>query len=449
MQKFKAVILAAGEGTRMKSNKPKVMHEVMGKPMVNHVVESAKEAGADEVIVVTGHKGEIVRENINGVLFAQQDKQLGTGHAVMVAEELIGDEGNVIILYGDTPLITANTLKKFVTHHTNNDLAVTVISAILDDPTGYGRIVREKNNFSKIVEHKDANQEEVLIKEVNTGVYCFKAKDLKRSLSKLSNNNAQSEYYLTDTLEILLSEGLKIDAIIAEEPDEFYGVNSRIQLSTAEEILRKRINNYHMLNGVTIVNPLHTYIGKDVIIGMDTVIHPNTILEGNISIGNDCIIGPNTTIKNSKIKDNVRIEQSIVLDSVIGNSTSVGPFAYIRPNSNLGENVKIGDFVEVKNSTIGDNTKASHLTYLGDADIGKNINIGCGTITVNYNGKTKGRTVIEDGAFIGCNSNLVAPVVVDKDAYVAAGSTITHDVPACSLGIARSRQVIKKNWHKK
>lgn len=449
MQKFKAVILAAGQGTRMKSNKPKVMHEIMGKPMVNYVVESAKEAGADEVIVVTGHKGEIVRENINGVLFAQQDKQLGTGHAVMVAEELIGDEGNVIILYGDTPLITSNTLKNFINYHNKNDLSVTVISAILGNPTGYGRIVRKDKKFYKIVEHKDATQEEILIKEVNTGVYCFKAKDLKRALSKLSNNNAQSEYYLTDTLEILLSEGLKIDTIIAEEPDEFYGVNSRLQLSTAEEILRKRINSYHMLNGVTIVNPLHTYIGKDVVIGMDTIIYPNTILEGNISIGNNCIIGPNTTIKNTKINHNVIIEQSIVLDSIIDDSTSVGPFAYIRPNSNLGKNVKIGDFVEVKNTNIGDNTKASHLSYLGDADIGKDINIGCGTITVNYDGKTKERTVIEDGAFIGCNSNLIAPVIVDKDAYVAAGSTITQDIPACSLGIARSRQVIKKNWHKK
>lgn len=449
MTNFKAIILAAGEGSRMKSNKPKVLHKIFDKTMISYVVESAKEAGAEEVVVVTGYKQEVVRQNIDGVSFVSQEKQLGTGHAVKVCENLIEEDDNVIILYGDTPLITAETLKRLHEYHVKNKLSATIMSAILNDSAGYGRIIRKDKNYFKIVEHKDANEEESLVKEVNTGVYCFKGEDLKYALSNLNNNNAQKEYYLTDTIEILLNKGLKAGIMVADNPDEFYGVNSRLQLSIATDIMKKRINIYHMLNGVTIIDPNQTYIGKNVVIDMDTIIYPGTIIEGNVSIGKECVIGPNTTIKNSKIGHGVTIENSIMLESKINNNSSIGPFAYIRPNSNIGENVKIGDFVEVKNTNIGNNTKASHLSYLGDSDIGNNINVGCGTITVNYDGTHKARTVIEDGAFIGCNSNLIAPVKIEKNAYVAAGSTITEDVPSSSLGIARERQVIKKNWHKK
>lgn len=449
MGKFKTVILAAGEGSRMKSNIPKVIHKILGKPMISYVIESAKEAGSEDVIVVTGYKRDIVMEQIKDVSFAYQDKQLGTGHAVMTAENFINDEGNIIILYGDTPLITAETLKNLVNQHTETDATVTVVSAIVENSTGYGRIVRTGESFSKIVEHKDANEEEILINEINTGVYCFKAKYLKLALSKLDNNNSQSEYYLTDTLEILLKENLKVGIVTAKEADEFYGVNSRAQLATACEVMKKRINANHMQEGVTIINPDATYISKGVSIGKDTIIYPNTTIEGNTSIGENSIIGPNVDIKNSKIGNNTVIEHSVLLDSTVGSSSNVGPFAYIRPNSNIGDNVKIGDFVEVKNSNIGDNTKASHLTYIGDADVGSNVNIGCGTITVNYDGKNKNRTTINDNSFVGCNSNLIAPVKIGSDSYVAAGSTITEDVESNSLAIARSRQSVKKNWHLK
>ena len=447
MNKFSTIILAAGEGSRMKSNMPKVVHKVVGKPMISYVIESAKEAGSERVVVVTGHKENEVRKNIQDVLFAHQDKQLGTGHAVMAANDYISDEGNVVVLYGDTPLITSETLKKMVKKHVKSNAGVTVMSAMVDDPIGYGRIVRKNDSFLKIVEHKDATGNQVLIKEINTGVYCFKAKELKYALSKLNNYNSQLEYYLTDTLEIILNHGCGIRVMIADDVNEFYGVNSRVQLAAAEEMMRKRINDYHMLNGVTIINPSATYIGKDVIIGKDTIVYPNTTIEGNTFIGENCIIGSSSDIKNSKLGNNIEIEHSVILDSSIGNGTTVGPFAYIRPNSNIGENVKIGDFVEVKNSNIGNNTKASHLTYLGDADIGSDINIGCGTITVNYDGKNKNRTIIEDNSFVGCNSNLIAPVTIEKNAYIAAGSTITDNVPTGSLGIARERQSIKKNWH--
>jgi len=449
MGKFKTIILAAGEGSRMKSNTPKVMHKILGKPMISYVIESAKEADSEDIVVVTGYKRDIVMKQIKDVSFAYQEKQLGTGHAVMTAENFIGEEGNIIILYGDMPLITSETLRNLVQKHTETDAAVTVMSAIVEDSTGYGRIVRTEGNFSRIVEHKDANSEEILINEINTGMYCFKAKDLKFALSKLNNNNSQSEYYLTDTLEILLKQNLEVGTVIAKEADEFYGVNSRLQLSVACEVMKKRININHMHEGVTIINPDATYISKDVVIGRDTIIYPNTTIEGNTCIGENSVIGPNTNIKNSKIGDNTVVEHSVLLDSIVGNSTAVGPFAYIRPNSNIGDNVKIGDFVEVKNSNIGDNTKASHLSYIGDADVGSNVNIGCGTITVNYDGKNKNRTIIDDNSFVGCNSNLIAPVKIGSDSYIAAGSTITENIESNSLAIARSRQTIKKNWHLK
>ncbi|NLK97085.1 MAG: bifunctional UDP-N-acetylglucosamine diphosphorylase/glucosamine-1-phosphate N-acetyltransferase GlmU [Epulopiscium sp.] len=442
------IILAAGEGTRMKSKKSKVLHKVLGKSLIQHVINAAKYAGSEKTCLVIGYKGEEVKEAIgDGVEYAVQKERLGTGHAVMQADYFIGEEGDILVLYGDTPLITGETLKNMIETHRKEQNGVTILSAIVEDPTGYGRIIRdESGNFVKNVEHKDANEEELKVREINGGMYCFQAKLLKEALKELTNDNVQGEYYLTDTLHIILSKGYKVNAMIVKDTNEILGVNSRAQLSEVTQIMKRRINKKFMDEGVTIIDPENTYIEPDVSIGIDTIIYPGSIIQGETVIGEDCIIGPNTRIEHAKIGNDVSIESSVVLESEIGSSTTVGPFAYIRPNSKIGSHIKIGDFVEVKNSTIGNNTKVSHLTYIGDADVGANVNFGCGTVIVNYDGRKKHRTTIEDGAFIGCNTNLVSPVTVHKEAYTAAGSTITEDVPSRALGIARARQINKENW---
>lgn len=450
MNKLKVIILAGGKGTRMMSKKPKVLHKIFDKTMVDYVIETAEKCGSSETCVIVGHQGDMVKNIIRGrVEFRTQQKQLGTGHAVMQAIDFIDDNENVLILYGDTPLITPKTINKLIELHTKESNLATVISVIEEKPQGYGRIVREYNCFKKIVEQKDANEQENLIKEINTGVYIFNSNALKSALKNLSNNNSQNEYYLTDTLEIIKEVGGKVGIMLARDSKEFLGVNSKLQLSQVTKILKDRINEYHMLNGVTIQDPDSTYIGSDVKIGEDTVILPGTIIDGKTKIGCDCVIGPYTRITNSNINDNVCIEQSTILDSQINESSLIGPYAYIRPNSKIGKNVKIGDFVEVKNSNIDDNTKISHLTYIGDSDVGKNINFGCGTVTVNYDGKNKYRTTVYDNSFIGCNTNLIAPITIGEGSYIAAGSTITDDVEKDSFAIARSRQVNKQDWSKK
>lgn len=446
----RALILAAGQGTRMKSNTSKVLHQVFGKPMVHYPIQAAQEVGAEKICLIVGHKAEEVQQKIGDtVLYAMQTEQLGTGHAVMQAIDFIPDSGEIIILYGDTPLITGETVQEMLDFHRTNQNAATVLSAILDDATGYGRIVRDQNNtFVKIVEQKDATEEEKRICEINGGMYVFEAGLLKLALSKLTNDNAQKEYYLTDTVEILLGEGHKVDAIAISQIEDIMGVNSREQLAEVTAIMKDRVNHRHMVNGVTLIDPMNTYIDPSVEIGKDTVIEPGCMIQGNTKIGMRCHIGFNTKIKNSILEDNIEVECSVITDSMVDSGTHIGPFAYLRPNSKIGKNVKIGDFVEVKNATIGDGTKASHLTYIGDADVGENVNFGCGTVIVNYDGKKKHRTVVKDNAFIGCNTNLVSPVVVEKGAYTAAGSTITKDVPQDSLGIARARQENKEGWAK-
>ena len=452
MENLKAIILAAGKGTRMKSKMPKVLHKVCGKSMVECVIDEAAKLGCEGVCVVIGDKAEMVKESLEGknVAFALQEQQLGTGHAVMQAADFIEDDKDVIILYGDTPLIKAETLEKFINFHRENKNSVSVISAIVEDSAGYGHIIRDnEGHFVKNVEYKDATEEEKLVKEINTGIYCFKGKDLKESLSKINNNNAQGEYYLPDTLEILLKEGKGVDAVSVGDVTEFAGVNSRVQLAEAEKILKDRINRYHMENGVTIIDPANTYIGADVKIGMDTVIYPNCVIEGNTVIGEECKVGPSCRLTDMVLSDNVTIQFTTAMESSIGSGTKVGPYAYIRPNCKIGENIKLGDFVEVKNSVIGNGTKVSHLTYIGDADVGERINFGCGTVIVNYDGKKKYRTTIENDVFIGCNANLVAPVTLKEGSYVAAGSTVTKDVPEKNLAVARSRQVNIEGWTKK
>ena len=445
---FKAIILAAGKGTRMKSKYPKVIHKVCGKEMVNHVIDVSKKSGVKDIVAILGHGCDVVKEKLpTDTMIAMQTEQLGTGHAVKMAKDYIKDEDTIVVLCGDTPLIKEETLKRLFDYHLENGYHTTVLTTEVDNPTGYGRIIRDENqDLLKIVEQKDANEEEKLVKEINSGIYCFNGKSLRESLDLLDNNNAQGEYYLTDTIQIMRNKGLKVGAYNGSTIEELMGVNSRVELSRAEDIMRKRINETHMVNGVTIIDTNSTYIEADVQIGNDTIVYPGAMLRGNTIIGSNCIIGMNSNITNSKIGDYTEIENSTIIDSIVGENTNIGPYAYLRPNSNIGNNVKIGDFVEVKNATIEDNSKASHLSYIGDAHVGKDVNIGCGVVFVNYDGKNKYKSVVKDGAFIGSNSNLVAPVKVEEKGFIATGSTITENVPQGALAIARERQVVKEGW---
>ena len=449
---FTSVILAAGMGTRMKSKMPKVLHKVCGKPLSKWVIDASKAAGADKVCAVVGHKAETVKEVLGDVCeFALQAEQKGTGHAVMQAIDVIkNSKGEVVILNGDTPLITAETINKAIEYHKNNGNQATVITAILDDATGYGRIVRDNDgSVLKIVEQKDASKEEKKINEVNSGMYVFDAQSLVYALDKITPNNAQGEYYLTDTLEILLSAGKKIGGYAISDNDEIRGINDRVQLNEAEKIMQKRINEYHMRNGVTMRNPESVYIEDGVEIGNDTEICQNVTIKSGTKIGSDCVIGSGSMLDRAVIHDGVDVLSSVILESEVDEGTHVGPFAYIRPNCHVGKEVKVGDFVELKNSNIDDGTKISHLTYIGDSDVGKRVNFGCGTVTCNYDGKKKYRTTIGDDCFVGCNTNFVSPINVGDGVYIAAGSTITDDIPAMALSIARARQQNKRDWASK
>ena len=449
---FTSVILAAGMGTRMKSKMPKVLHKVCGKPLSKWVIDASKAAGADKVCAVVGHKAETVKEVLGDVCeFALQTEQKGTGHAVMQAIDVIkNSKGEVVILNGDTPLITAETINKAIEYHKNNGNQATVITAILDDATGYGRIVRDNDgSVLKIVEQKDASEEEKKINEVNSGMYVFDAQSLVYALDKITPNNAQGEYYLTDTLEILLSAGKKIGGYAISDNDEIRGINDRVQLNEAEKIMQKRINEYHMRNGVTMRNPESVYIEDGVEIGNDTEICQNVTIKSGTKIGSDCVIGSGSMLDRAVIHDGVDVLSSVILESEVDEGTHVGPFAYIRPNCHVGKEVKVGDFVELKNSNIDDGTKISHLTYIGDSDVGKRVNFGCGTVTCNYDGKKKYRTTIGDDCFVGCNTNFVSPINVGDGVYIATGSTITEDIPENSLSIARARQVNKDGWKDK
>lgn len=443
------VILAAGKGTRMKSKLPKVLHKAGGKSMVQHVIDAAKAAGAKRNIVVTGFGGDMVRAAIGEQAeFVEQKEQLGTGHAVLQTADLLKDEnGTVMVLCGDTPLLTGELLKKLYDEHVAAKAKATVLTAIMPDATGYGRIIRKADgSVEKIVEHKDATETERQVKEVNSGIYCFAAKDLFVALKQVTNDNAQGEYYLPDVLEILQKQGEKIWAVAADDYEATLGINSRLQLSGAEKILRRRKNEELMAAGVTIMDPATTYIDADVKIGRDTVIYPQTFLEGNTVIGEECEIGPSVRFQNVKAGNGVTGQFIYAHDCEFADGVILGQFTHIRPNTYLAEKVKIGNFVEVKNSNIGKGSKLPHLSYIGDTDMGSGVNMGCGTITVNYDGKTKFRTTIGDDAFVGCNSNLVAPVEVENGAYIGAGSTITKKVPEGTLAIARARQKNIEGW---
>lgn len=447
-----AVILAAGQGTRMKSKLYKVLHPILDRPMIQYVIEALKPTNVEQLVTVVGHGADEVKKAIHDeVDFVMQEEQLGTAHAVMQAEALLENKrGTTIVVCGDTPLITAETYQAIFDYHEEKGAKATILTTKVANPVGYGRIIRdETGHVEKIVEQKDANEAEQRINEINTGTYCFDNEALFAALKQVSNDNAQEEYYLTDVIEIMKNAGEIVTAYVTEDEDEIIGINDRVALATASNLMKRRINEIHLRNGVTLMDIENTYIGPDVTIDSDVTIYPGTILTGETHIGASSIIGPNTEIVDCHIGNNSLIRQSVVTNSKIGSNVNIGPFAHIRPETNIGDEVRVGNFVEVKKSTIDNRSKVSHLSYIGDAILGTNVNVGCGSITVNYDGKNKHETVIEDDSFIGCNTNLIAPVTVKKGSLIAAGSTINEDVPEDALAIARTPQVNKEGYAKK
>lgn len=453
MAELTALILAAGQGTRMKSAYPKVLHKVCGVPMVEQVIHVVRHADFKKCVVITGFKEELVRRELegSGVSFVHQAEQLGTGHAVIQAipEFEKNKDGYVLVICGDTPLLRSETIRNLFEVCKKNGASAAVLTAVLDNPFGYGRILHDENgNMTSIVEQKDGTPEQLAVHEINTGTYIFRAGPLLDALGRIDNKNAQGEYYLTDVFEIMIRDGQKVIPVAADDADETMGVNSRIQLSQADRILRLRKAEELMAEGVSIIDPEHTYIEQDVIVGQDTVLFPGTILQGKTVIGRGCEIGPDTQLTNVKVGDYTKLNRVYAHDCEIGNYNDIGPFVHLRPDTVLHDHIKIGNFVEVKNSTVDDGTKLPHLIYCGDSDLGKNVNFGCGTVTVNFDGKNKHRCKIDDHAFIGCNTNLVAPVHIGERAFTAAGSTITKDVPAKALSVARARQNNIEGWVK-
>ncbi|WP_272867722.1 bifunctional UDP-N-acetylglucosamine diphosphorylase/glucosamine-1-phosphate N-acetyltransferase GlmU [Ferroacidibacillus organovorans] len=441
------VILAAGLGKRMNSSRHKVVHEVCGKPMILHIVEEMAAVGFDRLFVVVGKLESQVRDVLGDrVTYLHQAEQLGTGHAVMSAAPELLEEGMTVVLYGDGPLISHAEVERMI-ELAKREKANAVLTAVVDDPFGFGRIIRDNaGHVERIVEEKDATLDERAIREVNSGIFAFDTAALKRSLSKLTNDNAQQEYLLTDCVEHLRSEGQTVIPVVVSDVDEIANVNDRIQLAYVEERLRRRILKRHMANGVTVIDPASTYIHADVTIDRDTVIYPGTHLEGKTTVARGCTLGPNVRLIDVTVDDDATITYSVAMQSSIGERATVGPFAYIRPHSVVGEDAKVGDFVELKNATLGSRSKVSHLAYVGDASVGSDVNIGCGVVTVNYDGFQKHQTVIEDESFIGSNVNLIAPVHIGRGGYVATGSTITEDVEMDDFAIARERQVNKKGY---
>ncbi|MDY0088491.1 MAG: bifunctional UDP-N-acetylglucosamine diphosphorylase/glucosamine-1-phosphate N-acetyltransferase GlmU [Coriobacteriia bacterium] len=442
-----ALILAAGEGTRMRSDLPKVAHTVLGTPMVIYVAEAARAAGCHRVVAVTGHGAEMVEGLLDDVRCVRQDRQLGTGHAVMCARDAVEAQGSLVVLSGDCPLMRPETIAALISAQQESSAALAILTARVDDPTGYGRIIREgAGTISAIVEQKDCTPEQCAISEVNTGTYCFDAAALFEHLDRLSTDNAQGEFYLTDMVSIFVAEGLAVHAVLTDDAAQTMGVNSRVQLAEATRVMQERINTQHMLKGVTMTDPSLVWIGPKVEIGRDTEVLPMTFLMGETKIGSRTVLGPNTRVTDSLIGDDAVVDASVVVKAEIRSGANVGPVAYLRPGAILEPRAKAGTCVEIKNSTIGQDSKVPHLSYIGDALIGSGVNVGAGTITCNYDGSAKHATVIEDGAFIGSDTMLVAPVTIGAGAMTAAASAIAHDVAPGSLAIERSEQREIAGW---
>ncbi|WP_311481947.1 bifunctional UDP-N-acetylglucosamine diphosphorylase/glucosamine-1-phosphate N-acetyltransferase GlmU [uncultured Anaerococcus sp.] len=441
---IKTIIMAAGEGTRMKSENSKVLHKLINKEIIKYVKKASEFENSETIIIAGTNKGKLEELFPDAKIVEQKIGDgipYGTGYAASLALDFIEDDDQVLILNGDIPLITKSSLEKLIDFHNTTMSACTILSTLIDEPKGYGRIIRdEKNDFVKITEDRDLKSGEENIKEINVGIYIFKARDLKNAISKIDCNNDQNELYLTDCVGILKNDGKLVSAYISKNNEEFYGINNKYELYKASKILQHRINKEYMINGVIIESPETTFIEEGTVIGTDTIISGFVKIYGKSKIGKSCLIDGSTRIINSTIEDKVRVDNSVIEDCYMEEASNIGPYSRIRPNSHIGKNVHIGNFVEVKNSKLGEGTKAGHLAYIGDSDLGKDINVGCGVVFVNYDGKFKHRSIIEDGAFIGSNANIVAPVLVKKDGFVAAGSTITEDVNSGELIIERAEQ---------
>ena len=444
---FKVVIMAAGEGTRMKSSLPKVLHKVQGKTLVEWVIDSTREI-TERPVIIYGNGGEKIKETLGeGYEYVLQKERLGTGHAVMQAIDSIRGSRFTVVLAGDMPLIRKESITALAEGAQKKDISCLMLTASPEKTPQFGRIIRDGDgNITSIVEDKDATPEQKKIKELNISIYCFRTDDLIDALGKIGTDNAQHEYYLTDVISVLHGEGKKVDSIVIEDIKESMGVNTRVQLAEAGKALRERINEKLMLSGVTMIDPENTYIDDGVTVGKDTIIYPGVILENGTTVGEGCILYQGSRINGSHIGNGTTVENSVLLEARVGDRTKVGPNAYLRPGTVIGDDCRIGDFVETKNAVIGNGTKVSHLTYVGDASLGEDINIGRGVVFVNYDGTEKNISTVADGAFIGCNTNLVAPVNVGEGAYIAAGTTITRDVPSGSLAIGRVRQSVKEGW---
>jgi bifunctional UDP-N-acetylglucosamine pyrophosphorylase/glucosamine-1-phosphate N-acetyltransferase len=445
-----AVILAAGQGKRMKSVLPKMLHPVAGQPMLGHVIRAAHSVGAEPVVAVVGHGAEKVRALLGeqGVSFALQAEQLGTGHALLCAEAGLEDfSGDLLLLCGDVPLLEEETLRRLIAHHRDHAAAVTILTAVISDPTGYGRIIRDANGVQRIVEEKDATPAEKAVTEINTGIYLFEAPQVFALLRGVGNRNAQGEYYLTDVVAAASAAGKRVESLVVRDARETMGINDRRQLALAEVVMREKINDRHMLDGVSLVDPATAYIDADVKIGADTRLYPGVHLRGATQIGRNCVIEPGVVLTDCKIGDQVHLKAgSVLAESIVGDECAIGPMAHLRPGTVLHGQNKLGNFVETKKAVIGRKSQASHLTYIGDATLGKNVNIGCGTITCNYDGVNKHQTTIEDDVFVGSDTQFVAPVRIGRGSLIGAGSTITMDVPPDSLALSRSEQKIIEGW---
>lgn len=451
MRPLHIVILAAGKGTRMKSDRSKVLHRLAGRTLIDHVLDATSALQPVSVVVVVGHQAENVKQAVagRGCQFVLQDPQIGTGHALLQAEAaLAGAEGDVLLLSGDVPLLRSETIASLLEAHRRAGAAATVLTADVDPPDGYGRIIRDASgSITRIVEHRDATDDERRIREINSGIYVFDLAPLFAALRRIGSSNAQGEYYLPDLIALYTAQGLTVATMTLPNGDEIKGVNSRIELAALSRDMRLRKCDELMRSGVTIEDPSTTYIDATVEVAPDTTIHPNVSLQGQTRIGARCEIYSGCRLSNATVADDVLIrDYSIVLDSSIDAKATIGPFAHIRPGSSVGADAHVGNFVELKKTSMGPGAKANHLAYLGDAVIGSRVNVGAGTITCNYDGVDKHQTIIEDGAFIGSDTQLVAPVRIGSGAYVAAGSSIVEDVPAGALALTRGRQINKEGW---